>query len=306
MNTQNSETSIGANTHELRDCIARLTESGERFTTAIPALSLFRREAPTEPVTGMYEPSVCMALQGAKHVTLGGDAFVYDARRYLLTSLHLPTVVQICEASVEKPYLGLRLKLDLKAIAQMMVESELPAPRVQQSNLGLAIGEMTEPLVDAVLRMVQLLEKEEDIPVMAPIIQKEIIYRLLVSDQGMRLRQIASSGSQSNQISKAISWLKDNYSRQLKVEDLAQQAGMSTSTFHHHFRTMTTLSPLQYQKQLRLQEARRLMLTQSQDAASAAFDVGYESPSQFSREYSRMFGEPPVRDIAKLRKVSAF
>lgn len=305
MKTQNMATGIGAGAQALSDSIARLTEQGELESTSIRGLSLYRRAQPSEPTTGMYEPSICMVAQGAKHVQLGDDSFTYNAQNYLLTSLHLPSVFQIREASPEKPYLGLRLKLDLKEVAQMMVDSELPPPRAQQPNLGMATGEVTQPLLDAVVRLVQLLEHEEDIPILAPIIQKEIIYRLLIGDQGMRLRQIASSGSQGHQVSKAILWLKDNYTQPLKVDDLAQEVGMSTSTFHHHFRSMTALSPLQYQKQLRLQEARRLMLLERKDAASAAFEVGYESPSQFSREYSRQFGAPPLKDITNLRQLAA-
>lgn len=285
--------------------IARLTEKGELHTTAVPGLSLFRRDEPTEPMTGMYQPSVCMVAQGAKRVMLGDDTFVYDAHHYLITSVHLPTVVQIIEASREKPYLGLRLMLDLREISQLMVDSNLPQPRAQQSGRGMAIGEVTLPLLNAIQRLIDLLAEEKDIPILAPVIQREIIYRLLVGDQGERLRQIASAGSQSQQIARAIDWLKGNYSQPLRIDNLAEQASMSTSTFHHHFRSMTALSPLQFQKQLRLQEARRLMLAERMDAANAAFQVGYESPSQFSREYNRLFGAPPLRDISKLRQMSA-
>lgn len=285
--------------------IARLTEKGELHTTAVPGLSLFRRDEPTEPMTGMYQPSVCMVAQGAKRVMLGDDTFVYDAHHYLITSVHLPTVVQIIEASREKPYLGLRLMLDLREISQLMVDSNLPQPRAQQSGRGMATGEVTLPLLNAIQRLIDLLAEEKDIPILAPVIQREIIYRLLVGDQGERLRQIASAGSQSQQIARAIDWLKGNYSQPLRIDNLAEQASMSTSTFHHHFRSMTALSPLQFQKQLRLQEARRLMLAERMDAANAAFQVGYESPSQFSREYNRLFGAPPLRDISKLRQMSA-
>ena len=285
--------------------IARLTEQGELHTTAVPGLSLFRRIEPTAPVTGMYEPSVCMVAQGAKRVRLGDDTFVYDAHHYLITSVHLPTVVQIIEASPERPYLGLRLMLDQREISQLMVDSNLPQPRVQQSSRGMATGEVTLPLVTAIQRLIDLLGEPQDIPILAPIIQREIIYRLLVGDQGERLRQIASAGSQSQQIARAIDWLKVNFTQPLRIDDLATQAGMSSSTFHHHFRSMTALSPLQFQKQLRLQEARRLMLAERMDAANAAFQVGYESPSQFSREYNRLFGAPPLRDITKLRQMAA-
>jgi len=289
----------------LRKSIARLTESGELHTTAIPGLSLFRRIEPTEPITGMYEPSVCLVAQGAKRVRLGDDTYVYDAHHYLITSVHLPTVVQIIEASPEKPYLGLRLMLDQREISQLMVDSNLPPARVQQSSRGMATGEVTLPLITAIQRLIDLLAEQQDIPILAPIIQKEIIYRLLVGDQGERLRQIASAGSQSHQIARAIDWLKANFSQPLSIDDLAAQARMSSSTFHHHFRSMTALSPLQFQKQLRLQEARRLMLAERMDAANAAFQVGYESPSQFSREYNRLFGAPPLRDITNLRQMGA-
>jgi AraC-like DNA-binding protein len=285
--------------------IARLTENEELHTTAVPGLSLFRREAPTEPITGMYEPSVCLVAQGAKRVRLGDDTYVYDVHHYLITSVHLPTVVQIIEASPEKPYLGLRLKLDQREISQLMVDSNLPPPRVQQSSRGMATGEVTLPLLTAIQRLIDLLAEQQDIPILAPIIQREIIYRLLVGDQGERLRQIASAGSQSHQIARAIDWLKGNFSQPLSIDNLAAQVRMSSSTFHHHFRSMTALSPLQFQKQLRLQEARRLMLAERMDTATAAFQVGYESPSQFSREYNRLFGAPPIRDITNLRHMAA-
>jgi AraC-like DNA-binding protein len=289
----------------LNKCIARWTEQGEMHTTAVPGLSLFRREEPTEPVSGIYEPSICLVAQGAKRVLLGDDTYVYDARHYLITSVHLPTIVQIIEASPDKPYLGLRLKFDLREVSQLMVDSNLPQPRPQQSNRGMATGEVTLQLINAFIRLIGLLADEKDIPILAPVIQREIIYRLLVGDQGERLRQIATAGSQSQQIAKAIGWLKSNYALAISMDDLAAQANMSTSTFHHHFRSLTALSPLQYQKQLRLQEARRLMLAERMDAANAAFQVGYESPSQFSREYNRMFGAPPLRDISILRQKTA-
>lgn len=290
---------------ELGKTIARYTEHGDLTATAMPGLSFFRRNEPSEPAGGMYEPSVCVIAQGAKRVVLGDDTFVYDPRHYLITSLHLPTVVQIIDATREKPCLGLALKLDLREISQMMVGSNLPAPRMQRSSRGMATGEMTLPLLNACQRLVDLLEDEEAIPILVPTVQREIMYRLLVGEQGTRLRQIASVGSQSHQVARAVEWLKENFAEPLRVDDLAVKTGMSPSTFHHHFRSMTALSPLQYQKRLRLQEARRLMLTDHLDAANAAFRVGYESPSQFSREYSRLFGAPPVRDIESLRQIEA-
>lgn len=288
----------------LGESIARWTGQEEHYSTTVPGLALFRRIEQSEPIAGMYEPSICLVAQGAKRVLLGDEAYVYDARHYLITSVHLPTVVQVIEASPEIPYLGLRLTFDLKEVAQMMADSNLPPPRTQQPGRGMATGEVTLPLITAVHRLIDLLDSEEDIPILAPIIQREIIYRLLVGDQGARLRQIAAAGSQSQQIARAIEWLKGNFDQPLRIDDLAAQARMSSSTFHHHFRSMTALSPLQFQKQLRLQEARRLMLAERLDAASAAFQVGYESPSQFSREYNRLFGAPPLRDITSLRQMT--
>ncbi len=285
--------------------IARWTDKGDRRVTAIPGLSLYRRDEPTQPTSGMYEPSICMIAQGAKRVLLGDDTYVYDAHHFLITSVDLPTVVQIIKASREKPCLGLVLKLDQREISQLMVDSNLPPPRPQQSSRGMATGEVTLPLLTAFQRLIDLLAEPKDIPILAPIIQREIFYRLLVSDQGARLRQMASAGSQSHEIARAINWLKGNFTRPLRIDDLAAQVHMSASTFHHHFRAVTAKSPLQYQKWLRLYEARRLMLAENQDATTAAFQVGYESPSQFSREYSRLFGTPPLRDITSLRQMAA-
>ncbi len=285
--------------------IARWTERVDLLATAIPGLKLYRREKPTEPMTALYEPSICVVAQGAKRVFLGEDSYVYDARNFLITSVDIPTVVQVIKASREKPCLGLVLKLDRREIAQLMVESSLPLPPAQKSSRGMANGEMTEPLLAAIQRLVDLLEEPQDIPILAPVIQREILYRLLVGDQGARLRQIASTGSQSHQVARAIDWLKGNFSQPLRIDDLATQVNMSPSTFHHHFRALTAMSPLQYQKWLRLNEARRLMLIERLDAATAAFQVGYESPSQFSREYNRLFGNSPVRDIASMRQMAA-
>ena len=289
----------------LRKSIARWTDKGDQPMTAIPGLSLYRRDEPTQPTSIMYEPRICMIAQGAKRVLLGDDTFVYDEDHFLISSVDLPTVVQIIKASREKPYLGLVLKLDQREMSQLIVDSNLPQPRPQQSDRGMATGEVTLPLLTAFQRLIDLLAEPKDIPILAPIIQREIFYRLLVGDQGERLRQMASVGSQSHQIARAIDCLKGNFTRPLRIDDLATQVHMSTSTFHHHFRSLTAMSPLQYQKRLRLNEARRLMLTELLDAATAAFQVGYESPSQFSREYSRLFGDSPLRDIMNLRQMTA-
>ena len=284
--------------------IARWTDKGDQYTTGIPGLSLHKRDEPTPPVSIMYEPRICVIAQGAKRVLLGDETYVYDPQHFLITSVDLPTVVQVINASRQKPYLGLVLRLDQREMSQLMVDSNLPPPRPQQSSRGMATGEVTLQLLTAFQRLIDLLDEPKDIPILAPIIEREISYRLLVSDQGARLRQIASAGSQSQQIARAIHWLKDNFTQPLRIDDLAAQVNMSTSTFHHHFRAVTAMSPLQYQKWLRLNEARRLLLAENQDATTAAFQVGYESPSQFSREYSRMFGAPPLRDITNLRQMA--
>jgi len=287
----------------LKNSIARWTGDGDIYETGVPGLSLHTRDEPTEPINIMYEPRICVIAQGAKRILLGDDAYVYDEDHFLITSVDIPTVVQITKASREMPYFGLVLRLDLREMSKLMVDSNLPQPRPQQSSRGMATGEVSLPLIGAFQRLVGLMDEPEGIPILASVITREIYYRLLVGDQGMRLRQMATVGSQSHQIGRAIDWLKDNYSKPLRIDDLASQVNMSTSTFHHHFRSLTAMSPLQYQKWLRLNEARRLMLTDLLDAGSAAYQVGYESPSQFSREYSRLFGAPPLRDISKLREI---
>jgi AraC-like DNA-binding protein len=289
----------------LRKRIARWTDKRPLFETVIPGLLLYRQDTPSRPQNALYEPSICLVAQGAKRALLGNESHVYDAHHYLIASVHLPSMVQIVEASREKPCIGLVLKLDRREISQLMVDGNLPKAGAQQTNRGMAIGETTPPLLDAFRRLIDLLTEERDIPILAQVIQREITYRLLVGDQGDRLRQIATAGSQSHQVARAIDWLKVNFSKPFRIDDLAAQARMSPSTFNHHFRSMTALSPLQFQKQLRLREARRLMLAENLDAATAAFQVGYESPSQFSREYSRLFGAPPLRDITNLRQMAA-
>jgi len=269
--------------------------------TAIPALTLVKRDAPSEPTTYMHEPSLCLVAQGAKRVLLGKEAYVYDADHYLITSLDVPVIAEITEASKEKPYLGLTVKLDQKTIAQLLVDSSIPIPRAAPVSRAMIVSEVTLPLLNAILRLIDLLDEPASIPVLSPLIEREIVYRLLISEQGPLLRQIGLAGNQSYQIAMAIEWLKKNYSRPIMVEELAELSHMSRSSFHHHFKELTSMSPLQYQKFLRLQEARRLMLAEQLDAATAAFRVGYESASQFTREYKRLFGAPPSLDIKTLR-----
>ncbi len=279
--------------------IARWTAGKNRFDTPIPGLSLHRWETPTEPTSYMLAPSICLIGQGRKRLFLGEDTYVYDANHYLVTSVDLPVVSQIIEATPAQPYLGLTMELDLRLIAQLMMDNDLPSAN-PPDRLGIAVSAVDKSLVDAFQRLLDLLEHPSDLPALAPLIQQEIFYRLLTGEQGPRLRQIASIGHHGYQISRAISWLKANYNQAIKVEELAGKAGLSVSAFHNHFRAMTAMSPLQYQKKMRLNEARRLMLTEHLDASRAAFEVGYESPSQFSREYSRLFGAPPMRDIKNL------
>jgi AraC-like DNA-binding protein len=251
----------------------------------------------------MHEPCVCLITQGAKRVVVGDETYEYDAQHYLLTAINLPTLVKIVSASPERPYLGIKLQLDLREISQMLIDSNLPAPVVQKPIRGMVTGEVTLPLLTTFQRLVGLLDEPQDIPMLAPMIQREIIYRLLTGDQGAHLRQVASTGSNSQQIAKVIDWLKSNFKQSLRVDELASLAHMSSSAFHHQFRAMTALSPLQYLKNLRLNEARRLMMMENLDAATAAFEVGYENPAQFSREYKRSFGSPPKQDITNIRQM---
>jgi AraC-like DNA-binding protein len=282
--------------------IAQWAEKGDYSTAAIPGFSLHRRFEPSPPVTIMHEPRICLIAQGAKRVRLGDETYLYDAHNYLISSVDLPIVVQIVTATKAKPYLGIVLRLNQRELAQLMVDGRLPLPPPRHSSRGIALGKVTLPLLAAFQRLIDLLAEPENIPILAPVIQREIFYRLLIGEQGARLRQIVSAGSQSHQITRAIQWLKENFTQPLHIDDLAALVHMSPSTFHHHFHTLTAMSPLQYQKWLRLNEARRLMLTERLDAATAALQVGYESPSQFSREYARLFGSPPRRDIAGLRQ----
>ncbi|QGY41510.1 helix-turn-helix domain-containing protein [Pseudodesulfovibrio cashew] len=282
--------------------IYRLTEKDDHFEPGIPGLMLVRYETPTDPMSAIYEPCICLVAQGAKRVQLGDEEYIYDENHLLISSVGLPVIANVTRASKEEPLLSLVLKLDLRMLAQLMVDSNLPASLNKQSGRGMAICEVSEPLLDSFQRLVGLADTPDDIPILSPLIHKEILYRLLRSDLGPRLRQIATGGSHAQQIAHAIGWLKENYTKQLKVEGLAKESGMSVSTFHHHFRATTAMSPLQFQKWLRLHEARRLMLSESQDATTAAMLVGYESPSQFSREYKRQFGAPPLRDIKNLNR----
>lgn len=296
--------SKGAGPTGLATRIAQWTTGVNRFETPIRGLILHRWETPTEPTSYNLPPNLCLIGQGKKRVLLGEETYVYDANSFLLTSVDLPLIGEVLEASTEKPYLGLSLELDLRMLAQVILSLEVPASRPSGDCHALAVSVVSPSILDAINRLIDLLDRPEDIPALAPLILQEISYRLLAGEQGPRLRQLASVESRSHQIARAIDWLKENFDKPLRIGELADRAGLSTSAFHSKFRAMTAMSPLQYQKRIRLNEARQLMLTEHMDASSAAFEVGYESPSQFSREYNRMFGAPPMRDIKNFMNMS--
>ncbi len=273
--------------------------------TAIPGLALHRRTTPTAPCSATYEASVVVIAQGRKQVDLGGSTFIYDPSRYLLTSVDLPVVARVVEASEQMPCLAMALKLRMPVVRDLLSREEIQisAPPVDHPAMGTA--ETTVEFLSACCRLMDLLDNPADIPFLGGLIEREIIYRILRGPEGARLRGIATLGDQSHRTAKAIGWILANYAKPLRIEHLAEIAGMGVSTFHHHFRGLAAMSPLQYQKQVRLQSARARMLTDGLDAASAAFEVGYESPSQFNREYSRLFGQPPMRDVRTLRSPNA-
>jgi len=274
----------------------------ENKATEIPGVSLHRRTAPTPPCRTTYHPGVVVIAQGRKQVNLGRNSFIYDASRFLLTAVDLPIVSRVVEATEKIPCLALTLKLDMSVVRELLLREEIQVPEEAKDSPAMSTGETTPEFLSACCRLVDLLSTPPDIPFLSGLIQREIIYRILRGPAGGRLRAIATLGDQSHRTAKAVAWITANYARRLRVENLAQVASMGVSTLHHHFRMLTAMTPLQYQKQLRLQAARSLMLNSAMDAASAAFEVGYESPTQFSREYSRFFGLPPIRDIRAIRE----
>lgn len=286
---------------EMARLIERHTRGVLDCATAIAELGLFRREAPAPPAVCMVAPSIVMVARGTKRLLVGGQGFAYDAERFLVTSLDLPANSEVVAASVSEPCVGLVLQLDIRLLAELIAQAPETPPRARSLQTGVGVGTITPALLEPIGRLLALLDEPAAIPVLAPLIQREIHYRLLATDQAPRLRQIASVGSQSQRVARAIDWLKLHYAQPLRADELASRAQMSVSGLYHHFRQLTGMSPLQYQKWLRLDEARRLMLSDGAEAATAAFRVGYESPSQFSREYARLFGAPPRRDIEKLK-----
>jgi len=285
-----------------RRITAHVPAAGEQ-ATAVPGLMLYRRTAPTACNAVAYQPSLAVFVQGRKRISLGGTTYLCDESSFLLTSVDVPVVSQIVEASEQVPLLSLRLALEMPVVREIISQEEFPAPALSSQGRGIAVGRTTVELLSACTRLVDLLNVPDAIPFLSNLIQREIVYRLLRGPQGERLRAIATLGDQSHRTARAIAWLRANYAKPLRVEKLAEVARMGMSTLHHHFRALTAMSPLQYQKQLRLVAARERMLIEGLDAATAAFEVGYESPSQFNREYKRFFGQPPMRDI-KARRVA--
>jgi AraC-like DNA-binding protein len=285
----------------LARAIRRFAQTDGDHKTAIPALTLHRRSAPTEPLHCIYHLGLGVVAQGGKQVMLGDESIDYNPGQSMLTTIDLPVVSHVRRASVRDPFLGLMLKLDLREILQLAADMDAPRRQRDYVNRSLSIETLDADLLDTLLRLVKLLDQPALVPRLAPLFQQEITIRLLTGPHGPHLRNLVTVGSPSQQIAKAVAWLKQNFIEELRMDDLADRVHMSPSTFRQHFRAVTGVSPLQYQKQLRLQEARQLMLNENHDAGSAGGQVGYESASQFSREYSRLFGAPPQRDIRRMR-----
>ncbi len=267
----------------------------------LPGLHLARVSVPLQPVYSVLEPSVCVIAQGSKEVLLGESRYRYDPAHFLLATLELPRVSQVLEASPERPYLSLRLVLTPTLVSAVLAEADHAAPREHAEVRAMAVSPVDGQLLDTVVRLVRLVETPADAQVLQPLYTREIIYWLLKGEQGSRLRHLALQGGYTPDIARAVERLRHDFDQPLRVEQLAQELGMSVSGFHHHFKAVTALSPLQFQKRLRLQEARRLMLSEDLDAASAAYRVGYNDASHFNREYKSLFGVPPMRDVHRLR-----
>lgn len=267
--------------------------------TAIPDLTLFRRTSPNEWTPAVYELALFIIAQGHKQVRLADEVHNYDPAHYVLSSVDLPVMCRVTQASEAQPYLSLRITLDRVILGELLAQETQSPPT--QSTCGLAVTSVENELLDAILRLLSLLDKPQDIPILAPLILREVSYRVLNSPHGPRLRQIAASGATGQRIAEAITAIRKHATEAIRVDDLASQVGMGSSAFHKHFKAITGMTPLQYQKRLRLQHARNLMLASGATAAQAAFEVGYESASQFSREYRREYGQPPKADILSLQ-----
>ena len=295
---------------EVERAQANRAELTERMAQAIrqdgtieplQGLHFFRSSSPSECFHSVSIPAFCVIAQGSKEVLLGSDRYQYDPMHYLLGTVALPIASRILEATQAKPYLGLRFDLDPTLVGSVMVEAGYPSAPKGVSVKAIDVSLLEANLLDATVRLVRLLDAPAEAPVLAPLIKREIIYRLLMGEQGNRLRQIAVLGGYTHHIAKAVDCLRHDFNQPLRIEDVARELDMSVSGFHHHFKSVTAMSPLQFQKQLRLQEARRLMLGENLDASSAAYRVGYDDASHFNREYKRLFGAPPIRDVERLR-----
>jgi AraC-like DNA-binding protein len=300
----------GAREVEAERAQASREELTERLTRALSTdgaieplngLRLRRESAPSELRHGVSEPCFCVIAQGGKEVLLGDNRYPYDPTHYLIATAALPIASRVTEASAERPYLSVILKLDPALVGSVMVEAAQPAPRGTTAVTAIDVSALDAGLLDAVVRLVRLLDCPADARFLAPLIKREIVYRLLRGEQRGRLVQVAALGGSPHRISEAIERFRREFNQPLRIEDVARDVGMSVSGFHHHFRALTAMSPLQFQKHLRLQEARRLMLGEGLDAASAGYRVGYSNPSHFTREYKRLFGAPPMHDVEQLR-----
>jgi AraC-like DNA-binding protein len=269
-----------------------------------PGLHLRRHSRPSERVYASSQPSFCVIAQGTKDILLGEDSFRYDPAHYLISTMELPLIGEVVEASPERPYLSFRLVLDPSIVTSVMVESGLVQPRGDGSVKAVNVSPLDANLLDATLRLVRLIETPTEYCALAPLVVREIVYRLLTGAQGSRLRHLATFGGHAHRMVRAVEKLRENFDKPLRIEGVARELGMSVSGFHAHFKAVTAMSPLQFQKQLRLQEARRLMLNENLDAAEAGYRVGYDDASHFSREYKRHFGEPPIRDVEQLRELT--
>ncbi|MBB5369880.1 MULTISPECIES: AraC family transcriptional regulator [unclassified Janthinobacterium] len=286
---------------ELAAMISRHAPGDGDYSTVVGNLSLHRQSAPTESLFHAVRPSVALIVQGAKKVTLGSATFHYSRMQYLLTSVDLPVQVRVVEASAEAPHLCVVLAIDSADVAALVTGENAAQPMPIPAARGISVSDVSPELLDAMLRLVRLLDKPDEVAALAPLIRRELTFRLLNGPVGGRLRHMALASSQSHQVGQAIDWIKHNYAQPLRIEHLAGMANMSMSSLHHHFKTITAMTPMQYQKLLRLQEARRLMLVERIDAGTAGYRVGYASESQFSREYSRQFGQAPMRDVGQVR-----
>ncbi|AHV99623.1 AraC family transcriptional regulator [Paenibacillus sabinae] len=289
---------------ELAKLIERYSGRDGVHATAIPSLFFTRRSKVTGSNFAVYNPSFCIVVQGVKEVLLGQERFIYGPTDYLVASVDLPVTGQVMEASSQVPYLSLKLEFTPGQILEILSDSEVRIDPKENAKRGMFVSRMELSLLDAVIRLARLLDNPKDIPVLAPLITKEILYRVLQEQHGATLEQIAIEGSSTKRIRDVIEHIMNNYDTSFRIEELSEIANMSVSSLHRHFKEVTAMSPIQFQKQLRLQEARRLLLSESTDAADVAFRVGYESPSQFSREYSRMFGFSPIQDIKRLRTIN--